>query len=42
VDEVENTDGGGSKLGDLEEDSPALTLRGLGAGAVGTESNPVS
>jgi hypothetical protein len=41
VDGVEQGEGDESELGDLEEDLPALTLRGLGAGAVGTEGNPV-
>lgn len=41
MDGVEESERGKGKLGDLEEDLPALTLGGLGAGAVGTEGNPV-
>lgn len=42
VDNVEDTDRGENELAHLEEDLPALTLGGLGTGAVGTEGNPVS
>jgi hypothetical protein len=41
VDGVEEGEGDEGELGDLEEDLPALTLGGLGAGTVGTEGNPV-
>lgn len=42
VDNVEDTERGEGELGHLEEDLPALTLGGLGTGAVGTEGDPVS
>jgi hypothetical protein len=42
VDTVEEGNGGEGELGHLGEDAPALTLGGLGAGAVGTEGNVVS
>lgn len=42
VDEVEETDRDTGELNHLEEDLPALTLGGLGAGTVGTEGNVVS
>lgn len=41
MDGVEDKDGGDGELGDLEEDLHALTLGGLGAGAVRTKGNPV-
>jgi hypothetical protein len=42
VDTVEDSNRNGSELSDLEEHAQALTLGGLGAGAVGTEGNVVS
>lgn len=41
MDSVEDSEGGEGELGHLEEDLPALTLGGLGTGAVGTEGDPV-
>ena len=41
MDGVEEGEGDEGQLGDLEEDLPALTLGGLGAGAVRAECNPV-
>lgn len=41
VDNVEDSEGSEGELGHLEEDLPALTLGGLGTGAVGTEGDPV-
>ena len=42
VDGVEESNGDGSELEHLGENAQALTLGGLGAGAVGTEGNVVS
>lgn len=42
VNGVEDSNGGGSELEHLGEHAHALTLGGLGAGAVGAEGNVVS
>jgi hypothetical protein len=42
VDGVEESDGGGSELDNLEEDAETLTLGGGSAGTVSTEGNVVS
>jgi hypothetical protein len=42
VDGVEDGNGGSGQLHNLAEDTPALALGALGAGAVGTEGNVVS
>jgi hypothetical protein len=41
VDEVEQADRDNAELGDLEEDPKVLTLGGLRARSVRSESNPV-